>query len=153
MEVFERKASDNKYLHRDFHISMNMLMEYICEKFGPESLTDYLKDFSREFHKRRKAELMKGRLDVLHEYFQRIYKEEEWEIKITITENELNLTQAACPGISYIREKGFGPIDQYIETYTTVYGELCEGTPYEYIMMDFCKETGACTQVFRRRVG
>lgn len=153
MEVFERRASQNKYLHRDFHISMNMLMEYIRERFGPESLTEYLREFSREFHKVRKEELTKGSLIVLYDYFKKIYKDEEWEIEITVDESELRLYQTACPGILHIRKNGFSPVEQYIETYTTVYDELCKGTPFEYIMMDFAKETGACTQVFRRRAG
>jgi len=28
-KVMTRKASDNKYLHKDFHVSMNILLKYI----------------------------------------------------------------------------------------------------------------------------
>jgi len=151
MEVFEQNASDNKYLHRDFHISMNMLMEYIFERYGAKALTEYLETFSREFHKERKTLLKKRGLVSLKEYLEDIYNAEEWEVEISMTDGELILRQAACPGIKYIKEKGFAPIDRYIETYTTVYKELCRETPYEYEMMNFNEETGACTQVFRRR--
>lgn len=151
MEVFERRASENKYLHRDFHISMNMLMEYICDKFGEEALTEYLRTFSREFHKQRKKNLVENGLEVLRDYFEKVYADEEWDIEITIADGELKLMQKACPGISHIRKNGFSPIPQYIETYTTVYEELCRETPFEYEMLDFNNDTGACIQIFRRR--
>lgn len=151
MEVFERKAADNKYLHRDFHISMNMLMEYISNRFGRAALTDYLKTFSKEFHKQRKTKLSTEGLSALKDYFEKIYSEEEWKVEIDFSQDKLILKQNACPGISYIRSKGFEPIKQYIETYTTVYHELCKGTPYEYEMVGFNDKTGACTQVFKRR--
>ena len=151
MEVFERRASENKYLHRDFHISMNMLMEYIHDRFGSEALTEYLRTFSAEFHKQRKKDLVEKGLTVLRDYFEKIYSDEEWSIEISLSENELKLRQKACPGISYIRKSGFSPIPQYIETYTTIYDELCRETPYEYEMIEFNNDTGACRQVFRRR--
>jgi len=153
MEVFERKASENKYLHRDFHISMNMLMEYICDNFGEDSLTEYLRTFSKEFHRQRKTALVEKGLISLKEYFDEIYSAEEWDVEISFSDRELRLSQKACPGISYIRKSGFSPIAQYMETYTTVYEELCTETPYEYKMFEFDNETGACTQVFTRRSG
>jgi hypothetical protein len=31
-KIMTRKASDNKYLHKDFHVSMNILLKYIYKK-------------------------------------------------------------------------------------------------------------------------
>ncbi len=151
MEVFEQKASENKYLHRDFHISMNILMEYISEKFGEGALTEYLRMFSGEFHKERKKLLVENGLVVLKDYFEKVYSEEEWNIEISLSDNELRISQEACPGISHIRKNGFLPIPRYIETYTTIYEELCRETPYEYEMLEFNNDTGECSQTFRRR--
>jgi len=151
MRVIERKASDNKYLHRDFHISMNMLMQYIQDKYGSKALTDYLKQFSREFHSLRKACLMKGELNTLKEYFIDVYKKEEWPVEITLVEDVLSISQVTCPGISHLIKNGQKPVNQYIETYTTIYETLCENTPYQYVMVNFDIETGACRQHFQRR--
>lgn len=150
MKVVERKASDNKYLHRDFHISMNMLMEYIYDKFGSVAITEYLKQFSAQFHKQRKKDLLEKGLGSLKDYFEKIYSDEEWPVIIEF-DDELKLEQSACPGITHIQKNGYKPVDQYIETYTTVYEELCSNTPFEYEMIEFDKQTGACRQVFRRR--
>ena len=152
MKVVERKAADNKYLHRDFHISMNMLMEYISSNFGSTALTEYLKQFSGEFHKLRNKCLKEENLKCLEKYFRDIYEKEEWPVKIELKGDMLVIRQKACPGITHIKKKGHNPIKGYIETYTTVYETMCEGTPYEYIIEGFDLNTGACIQRFRRRL-
>ena len=35
-KVMKRSASDNKYLHKDFHLSMNIVLTYIYKNFGKE---------------------------------------------------------------------------------------------------------------------
>lgn len=151
MEVFEQKADDNKYLHKDFHISMNMMMEYICNKYGDSALTEYLRRFTREFHSILKENLKKKGLIAVSEYLADIYEKEEWDLNIRHSDEELVVRQTACPGITHIKEKGHKPVQRYIETYTTVYEELCADTAYEYKMVDFDTDTGACVQVFRKR--
>ncbi|MFO7612912.1 MAG: hypothetical protein R6W99_10640 [Clostridia bacterium] len=151
MKVIERKASDNKYLHRDFHISMNMLMDYICSTFGERALIEYLMEFSSEFHIPRKEYLIENDLVSLEAYFKDIYEKEEWPVEITMADGELVITQESCPGISHIRKAGLEPIRQYRETYGTIYSTMCSGTPYEYILENFDDETGACRQRFSRR--
>ncbi len=151
MKVIERKASDNKYLHRDFHISMNMLMEYICKEYGSSALTDYLVQFAQEFHSIRKECLQKGDLGCLEKYFKEIYEKEEWPVQIEFKNDELVISQEACPGISHLRKSGQKPVEQYIETYSTVYKTLCQDTPYEYVMESFNSDTGKCRQRFQRR--
>ncbi len=151
MRVIERRASDNKYLHRDFHISMNMLMEYISREYGPIALTEYLAQFSREFHSKRKECLQNGDLGCLEKYFKNVYKKEEWPLFIELKNDVLILSQDSCPGISYLQKNGYKPVEQYIETYTTVYRTLCQDTPFEYVMDSFDSDTGKCRQRFQRR--
>jgi len=151
MKVVDRRASDNKYLHRDFHISMNMLMEYIRDQYGPAALTEYLAQFSREFHSLRTEQLKEGGLGGLKKYFLDIYDKEEWPVSIELKDDVLIISQKACPGITHIVNNGYKPVEQYIETYTTVYKTMCEGTQYEYIMESYDPKTGACRQRFQRR--
>jgi len=151
MKVIERRASDNKYLHRDFHISMNMLMQYICDEFGVGALIEYLVQFSRAFHSQRTENMKTDGLECLRKYFTDIYEKEEWPVSIVLENDVLTISQDACPGIAYLEKNGHKPVTKYIETYTTVYRTMCEGTPYEYIMEKFTTETGACRQRFQRR--
>jgi len=144
----ERKASDNKYLHRDFHISMNLLMNYIYDNFGKEALIKYLKQYSGAYYKPLNQKLKTGDKEALIEYFRDIYEKEEWPVNIITKGNTIEITQDACPGITHIRSKGWKPCPCYRETYNTVYKTLCEGTPFEYILENFNEETGACKQIF-----
>ena len=149
--VMTRKASDNKYLHKDFHVSMNILLKYIYENFGKIELVNYLSQYAEAYYKPLNQELRAGSIDTLNKYFTDIYEKEEWSVKIVCKENSLTIEQNACPGITQIKAKGDVPCPYYIETYNTVYTSLCKGTPFEYELEYFEEETGACKQVFKRR--
>ncbi|RIJ46649.1 hypothetical protein D1614_18460 [Maribellus luteus] len=150
-KVMTRKASDNKYLHKDFHVSMNILLKYIYETFGKKEMVNYLIQYTDAYHKPLSDELMSGDLSTLCKYFADIYKKEEWPVKINCEADFLEIVQDACPGITQIKEKGETPCPYYLETYNTVYQRLCESTAFEYELEYFDEETGACKQVFRRK--
>jgi hypothetical protein len=148
VRVMERKASDNKYLHKDFHIALNLLMTYILENFGSEALKDYLKQFSGAYFSPLKQKLMAGDKDALVSYFRDIYEKEEWPVRIETVDNRVEICQDSCPAMSYILAIGAKPCLHYRETYNTVYTSLCENTPYEYMLEYFDDATGACRQFF-----
>lgn len=150
-KVMERKASDNKYLHKDFHLSMNILLSYIYENFGKEKLIEYLGQYAEAYHQPLNRELQTGDLGALYRYFTGIYEKEEWPVKINYGENVLEISQDACPGITHIRANGQKPCPYYEETYRSVYRTLCMNTPFEYKLEYFDAETGACKQRFARK--
>lgn len=149
-KIMTRKASDNKYLHKDFHVSMNLLLKYIYENFGKEELINYLSQYAEAYYKPLNQQLKSGNIDALCRYFTDIYKKEEWAVKINCEENFLETEQDACPGIAQIKAKGDMPCPYYSETYNTVYKTLCKNTPFEYELKYFDEETGACKQIFRK---
>ncbi|MDD4756183.1 MAG: hypothetical protein PHG29_08890, partial [Prolixibacteraceae bacterium] len=151
VRVMERKASDNKYLHKDFHVSMNLLLTYIYDNFGRDALISYLQQFAREYHKPLIEQLRAGKTDALVSYLKGIYEKEEWPVEIMVRDTSVELTQSACPAISHIIEKGGKPSPYYRETYNTVYKTICEGTPFEYVLEYFDESTGACKQVFSKK--
>jgi hypothetical protein len=147
-KVMKRKASDNKYLHKDFHLSMNILMNYINDNFGKEKLIEYLEQFAEAYHKPINQALKAGDIDALFKYFTDIYNKEEWPVKISRGQDYIEIKQDACPGITHIKAKGGIPCPYYIETYQTVYSTVCKDTSFEYVLKDFDYETGACEQLF-----
>lgn len=151
MREMKREASDNKYLHKDFHLSMNMLLDYIYRNFGKEELIKYLAQYAKAYYNPLNQKLAGGELDALVTYFTDLYEKEEWQVKIDYGENYLEIQQEACPGISHIRTKGEKPCPFYRETYSTVYQVLCTNTPFEYELVYFNEETGACKQSFKRK--
>ena len=149
--VMTRKASDNKYLHRDFHITLNILLDYIDDRFGREAVIQYLSQYTRAYYQPLHEQLMAGNMTALSDYLTQIYQKEEWPVRIHIDEDLIELQQDACPGMSHIKASGNRPSPCYIETYRTVYKTLCEGTPFQYNLQRFDHETGACTQVFTKK--
>ncbi len=151
MRVMKREASDNKYLHKDFHLSMNMLLDYIFRNFGRGELIKYLAQYAKAYYKPLNQKLAKGGLEALLTYFTDLYEQEEWPVKIDYGKNYLEIEQEFCPGISHIRTSGKKPCPHYRETYSTVYEVLCLNTPFEYELDYFIEETGACKQSFKRK--
>lgn len=151
VKVIERKASDNKYLHKDFHIALNLLMTYLFEHYGKDALINYLKQYAKAYYKPLNHQLKSGSNQVIANYFRDIYGKEEWHADITTNENSVEITQNACPAISHIILKGGQPCPHYRETYNTVYKTICENTPFEYVLENFNDETGACKQLFLRK--
>ena len=149
--IMTRKAADNKYLHRDFHITLNILLDYIDDKFGKEAVIQYLSQYTRAYHQPLHEQLMAGNLSALSDYLMQLYQKEEWPIRIRFDEGFVELQQDGCPGISHIKASGKRPSRYYVETYRTVYETLCEGTPFQYELQRFDDETGACTQVFTKK--
>ena len=146
-----RKASDNKYLHRDFHITLNILLEYLDAHFGKEAVIQYLSQYARAYHQPLHEQLKAGNMSALSDYMTQIYQKEEWSVRIRSGEGFIELQQNACPGMSHIKASGKQPSLYYIETYRTVYETLCEGTPIQYQLQYFDNETGACTQLFTKK--
>lgn len=150
--VMTRKAPDNKYLHRDFHITLNILLEYIENQYGREAVIKYLSQFTKAYHQPLHEQLMAGNMTALSDYLTQLYQKEEWPVRIRSGEDFIELQQNACPGISHIKASGKQPSACYVETYRTVYETLCEGTPFRYCLQHFDPETGACIQLFNKRL-
>ena len=146
-----RKASDNKYLHKDFHITLNILLDYIDSQFGKEAVIKYLSQFTSAYHQPLHEQLMSGNLTALSDYLTQLYQKEEWPVRIRFGDDFIELQQDACPGMSHIKASGKQPSACYVETYRTVYETLCEDTPFQYQLQRFDHETGACTQLFTKK--
>lgn len=151
IKITERKASDNKYLHKDFHIALNLMMTYLYNNYGKDALINYLKQYSKAYFKALNQKLKSGDKEALIEYFKDIYEKEEWPVNISIHENNIEISQDACPAISHIIQAGGKPCPYYRETYKTVYKTICENTPFDYVLEYFDDETGACKQLFTKK--
>ena len=124
----ERKASDNKYLHRDFHISADIGIAYIGEKYGDDAVKEYLTQYTRSFYKLFVKEVKAKGLVILKNNFEKIFKNEEWSsyLHCSFTEMELKIKIDKCPAVTYMKSMGHIPSKWYKETTCTVYAVLAE---------------------------
>ncbi len=146
-----RRASDNVYLHRDFHCALNLSLEYLRVNFGVDAARDYLRRFAAACHAPLQAELRRRGLPALREYFEEIYRREGGRVRISGDENELRIAVEQCPAVEHIRRQGGLPSALYADTTRIVNESICRDTPFSFELRDYNPLTGAGLQRFYRR--
>ena len=150
--VMERKATDNPYFHREFHNHINVGIDYLYKKYGPEKVVDYLETFTRHFYgpliERMKAE----GLSPFREHLEKIYEIEGalGDLHIEESEEGMKVSVYRCPGVTYIHETGHTVSEVYPETSRVVYKTLAEDTGFTYEMRSYDEETGKAVHLFRK---
>lgn len=146
-----RSASDNEYLHKDFHGALSTGIEYLHRNFGEDAVREYLRDFSRSFYAPLMKEVKEQGLSALKDHFEQMYKIEGGSVRISCTEDELIIQVEECPAVSHMRKHGYKVAELFFETSRTVNETLCEGTPLAAELLNYDQETGRCVQRFYRR--
>jgi len=150
-ETITRKASDNPYFHRDFHIALNYGIDYLHRKFGEGAVREYLAQFARAYYAPLKSGLKEDGLIVIKEHYEKIYKIEGAEFDIKFSQNELIIHLFASPAVMHIKANGHRVSPTFHETVTTVNKEICRDTPFECEVIEYEHENGAYRLRFFRR--
>ena len=150
-EVITRKASDNKYLHKDFHGALSAGIEYLHKNHGPQAVRDYLRRFGLTFYAPLRKALKERGLIALKEHFQNIYRIEGAQIDISFSDNEMILKVPTCPAVTHMREHGYQVAELFHETTATVNQAICEGTDFAAELSEYDAQTGRSVQRFYRR--
>lgn len=150
MEKMERRAADNKYLHRDFHGIMNLGISYLQEEFGDGSVIEYLQQYTKVFHKPLIDKIKQQGLSALEEYFKNIFEIEEvpGDVSFDKKDGELTVKIAKSPDVIHIVKSGLTPAPMLVETTRTIGQTLADETGYGYELNSYDEQTGASTQRF-----
>ena len=70
IEQMVRSASDNKYIHKDFHNALNLGITYLRESYGDEAVREYLRQFADAFYSPLKKAMCDRGLVALEETLQ-----------------------------------------------------------------------------------
>jgi len=149
-ELMRRKASDNPYLHKDFHGALSGGIEYLDRRFGPQAVRDYLRQFARAFYGPLTEALRAQGLVALKEHFERIYRLEGAAVNVRLSDNELVVEVPECPAVMHMREHGYPVARLFEETTRTVNQAICEGTPYSAELVEYDPPSGRSIQRFYR---
>jgi len=133
------EASDNVYLHKDFHGALSVGIDYLEENFGEEAVREYLRDFTNTYFAPLKEEVK-----------QRGQKE-GGEAEITLNDNELIVRVAACPAVTHMHQHGYAVTNMFYETTKTVNEALIADTDFAAELVEYDEETGRSVQRFYRR--
>jgi len=150
-QVMSRKASDNAYLHKDFHRALSTGIQYLEENFGEEAVREYLRDFTNAYFAPLKEEINQRGLSALKEYFEELYENEGGEVESTLSDDELFIRVAACPAVTHMRQHGYAIANMFYETTKTVNEALVADTDFTTKLVEYDEETGRSVQRFYRR--
>ena len=145
----ERKAADNKYLHRDFFVTGDIGIAYVGETYGDVAVKEYLQQYAQSYYKLLAQEACVRGLQSIKEYFENIYKKEEWleYVSIDLSEETLTITIDKCPAVMYMKSVGHTPCKWYKETVYTTYRTLADmcGLIFE---VEYYSEDNGSTKFF-----
>ncbi len=150
-EIMHRAASDNAYLHKDFHGALSAGIEYLHETYGDEAVRQYLRQFARAFYSPLTHSLADRGLIALEEHFRKVYEIEGGAVRFERSASELRIEVEACPAVMHMREHGYSVARLFRETTESVNQAICEGTPFAAELVAYEEETGRSVQRFYRR--
>ncbi|MCX7706297.1 MAG: hypothetical protein N2115_08610 [bacterium] len=148
--VMRKKAADNVYFHPDFHIAMNMMIDYIEKKYGKKAVTEYLEQFANAYYKPLKNKIKKNGLRALRSYIEQVYKKEGGNIKIDNKNKIMQVYIEKCPAISHIKKRT-KVANSFVETTRTIYQTIVENTGYDFELKKYDSRTGKAILIFRRK--
>lgn len=143
MQKMERRASDNKYLHKDFHVSLDLGIAYVGDRYGEDAVKEYLTDYVKSFYS-------KMTLEELEKYLKDIYEAENAsDVLTTNLENGiLSVEISKCPAIEFMRSSGHEPSRYYSHTTKTLYSVLAEMCGFEFCLLEYDERTGKASFKF-----
>ncbi len=150
-QVMRRQASDNEYLHKDFHGALSTGIDYLEKTYGEQAVIEYLRRFTDTFYAPVKRDVQERGLPALREHFERIYQIEGGQAQFEQTADELTVRVAACPAVMHMREHGYTVARLFVETTRTVNEALCEGSQFTAELLEYDEQTGRSVQRFSRR--
>ena len=150
-EIITRHASDNVYLHKDFHGALSTGLTYLEERYGAEAVRDYLRQFASTFYAGVTQAINERGLIALREHLEHIYALEGGQIDIAFSDAEMLVEVEACPAVTHMREHGYAVAPTFRETSRTVYAAICEGTPFVSEWLRYDEVSGRSAVRFFRR--
>ncbi len=151
VEVMRRSASDNQYLHKDFHGALSNGIEYLHDRFGESAVREYLREFTRTYFSPLIAEMRSRGLSAVADHFKQVYEIEGAQVEISLSDEQMVLRVPYCPAVRHMRENGYRVARLFHETTKTVNEALVEGSDYEAELLEYDEETGRSVQRFARR--
>ena len=144
--VTDKQSSENKYLHRDFHLIMNRAIQHIGDNYGEKGVETYIKEYAKRYFSAMTLEEIKN-------YLVELYEKEEAsdKIEVTLTDKELAVKIVSCPAVEYILSKGDKPATYYVHTAKTLYAQIAETSGLKFEFGAYDEATGACDFTFKKK--
>ena len=146
-KVLDCQASDNVYLHKDFHGALCYGIKYLGDNFGPEGTVKYLEQVGRSFFLPLITQLREQGLPALEKHWRNIFTQDEGKFKLEYDGDILVLTVEECPAIAHLKKNNQLFTDKYCETTVVVNRTICGQAGYD-CSCEYQGGEGKCVQKF-----
>ena len=142
--IMKREPKDNKYLHRDFHISLDNGLTYVGTNYGDQAVIELVERFTNQYYKPLFEDFNKKGLVAIKDWIEKTYQTEEAldAVKIEFSDNKLSVRVNYCPAVKYMRESGCEPSKWYIELTRTVNQVIAKTCGIKFTMGEYDTQTG-----------
>lgn len=147
--VLDQKASDNNYLHRDFHGALAYALKYLEETYGPEAVTEYLQQVGETYFAPLSARLRAEGLPALENHFREVFEKENGVFSMSYQDELLVLEVHECPAIVHLKQTNQLFTARFCETTRVINETICRNAGYE-ASCEYEPGKGRCIQKFRR---
>ena len=150
--VMKRSASDNRYFHKDFHLSMDAGVEYLGTRFGTEAVERYLQEYAFAYYAPLIKQIKSEGIAPLEEYLRATYAAEEAADELAIVrEGEgLRVLVRECPAVRHIRTSGREVSRWYRLTTQTVMETIALATGFRFALLSYDEPTGRAEYTFSK---
>lgn len=145
--MLELRASDNQYLHKDFHGALCNAIKYLDDIYGIDATTRYLRQVGKTVFSPLIAELKQKGLVALERHWKTIFDLERGKYDMQYEGDALVLTVHQCPAIQYLRDHNLLCTDRYCETTVVVNETICSAAGFK-CSCKYEPGVGKCVQRF-----
>ena len=147
IKVIDRKASDNEYMHKDFHGALCYAIKYLDDNYGHDATKEYLQQVARTYFVPLTEDLEAHGLKALEKHWQDIFSKEGGKCNISYEDNKLVLEVTQCPAIAHLKENNMLYTDRHCMTTAVVNETLCQDAGYA-CSCEYEPGEGKCIQRF-----
>jgi len=153
MLVMDITREDNKYLHRDFHLSGDTALKYCGDNYGENCARAFLATYATHYYSPQIEDAKKRGLIALKEWIEHIYETEEAS-DVLHTEldgdESLTVTIDKSPVIEYMHSLHQEPSRYYIEQTRTLYSAVADACNLGFTMEYYNEDGGTRFRFFKR---
>jgi len=147
IKVLDCQASDNEYLHKDFHGAMCYGMKYLDDTYGPEATKQYLQQVARTYFAPLTRKLKEKGLSALEQHWQKIFSIEGGQTTLQYQGDTLVLTVDQCPAVAHLKKIDQFFTDRFCESTVVVNETICQDAGFR-CSCQYEPGQGKCVQKF-----
>lgn len=131
-KVLDCRATDNDYLHKDFHGALAYAIEYLDATYGPSATTAYLEQVAKAYFSPLSQAMQRGGLSAMESHLREIFGHEQGKFVISYEDGGQTLVMAVaqCPAVAHLRATNQWRGERFCATTEVVNATICKQAGY-----------------------